>query len=126
MQPRHRTPALQDSAPDATSGGHADIPLTHEDIIALAKRLGRPASSLIVLARGNDPFYLQPARQAKARWFKEVWDLLQPDQGVHLRRLHYAIVSREDRPRKPDGFKFRKGLGPPIDRIGRGSRGRFG
>ncbi len=95
------------STDPAQADNSEDAPLTYDEIVALGKRLRRPASSLIVLAAKNDPFYLLPSRQAKARWFKnEVWDLLQPKQGVHLRRLHYALVSLAHRPVKPDGVQY--------------------
>jgi hypothetical protein len=83
--------------------------ITYEDVKALAARLGRPASTLVALAPANDPFYIAPARQALAHWFKNnVWDVLTPGHGVHLRRLHYAIVNlpSERRPQKLNGLPY--------------------
>jgi hypothetical protein len=69
--------------------------ITYDDVKALATELGRPASTLIALAPGNDPFYLAPYRQTLADWFaNEIWPLLDPDaDSVHIRRAHYLIVS---------------------------------
>jgi hypothetical protein len=85
-------------------------PITYDDIKTLAVKLGRPTSTLIALAPGNDPFYCAPARQALARWFAdEVWPLLDPDaDSVHVRRLHYLVVNQplDRRPAKLDGTAF--------------------
>jgi hypothetical protein len=62
---------------------------------ALAKELQRPVSTLIALAPANDPFYAgAPAREAGARWFAELWNRFGFGQGVHLRRIHYLLVSQ--------------------------------
>jgi hypothetical protein len=85
-------------------------PITYDDIKTLAVKLGRPTSTLIALAPGNDPFYCAPACQALARWFAdEVWPLLDPDaDSVHVRRLHYLVVNQplDRRPAKLDGTAF--------------------
>ena len=87
-----------------------DTPLTYNDIKALAAELGRPASTLIVLAPANDPFYCGPARQALAHWFaNEIWPLLDPKaDGVHIRRVHYLVVNQPPglRPAKLDGTPY--------------------
>jgi hypothetical protein len=85
-------------------------PLTYEDIKALAAKLGRPAETLIALSPSNDPFYLPPRRQTAAEWFAtEIWPLLlNIEGGVHVRRVHYVLVSlpARDRPKKPDGKAY--------------------
>jgi hypothetical protein len=85
-------------------------PITYDDIKSLAAELGRPASTLIVLAASNDPFYCGPSRQALARWFaNEIWPLLDPEaESVHIRRVHYLVVNQppELRPAKLDGTPF--------------------
>ena len=89
-------------------------PITYDDIKTLAVKLGRPASTLIALAPGNDPFYCGPARQALARWFAdEIWPLLDPEaDSVHIRRAHYLVVNQpaERRPTKLDGVLFENTL----------------
>jgi hypothetical protein len=84
-------------------------PLTYDDIKALAAELGRPASTLYVLSPHCDPFYCGPVRQALANWFAtEIWPLLDldADGGVHIRRVHYLVVSQEERPAKLDGTPY--------------------
>ena len=61
----------------------------------LAKRLCRPASTLIALAHANDPFYIGPARTAGAEWFSETWRRLDVPNGWHYRRIHYVFISQD-------------------------------
>jgi hypothetical protein len=64
----------------------------YDAIIELAAKLDRPALTLIALSDQNDPFYLNASRQAMAHWFAQIWAVLDPPDGVHLRRLHYRLV----------------------------------
>jgi hypothetical protein len=61
----------------------------------LAAELHRPLSSLIALSDDNDPYFAdRPGRRLEgAEWFKALWDRLEIPNGVHLRRLHYLLVS---------------------------------
>src|SRR5262245_61350591 len=70
-------------------------PLGYADLKELAADIGRPISSLIVLARDNDPFLAgAPGRRMeRAEWFAELWRQLEIPHGVHLRRMHYLLVS---------------------------------
>ena len=88
-----------------------DAPLTYDDIKALATALNRPAKTLIALAPGNDPFYVLPRRQTAAEWFAtEIWPLLlNPEGGIHVRRVHPVLVSLPD-VRKPDGTAYENTL----------------
>jgi len=74
----------------------------------MALALNRPAKTLFALSDSSDPFYILPAREAAAKWFADVWAVLDPPNGVHLRRLHYAIVSlpEDRRPRRLDGTAY--------------------
>jgi hypothetical protein len=66
----------------------------------MAKDLGRPVSTLIVLAGANDPFYAGlPSRLEAAKWFAKHWRRLQIRPGLHLRGVHYIFVS-QNRPIK--------------------------
>ena len=101
------------SAPDSDDDDEApddDEPVRYVDewlrcpdydaIKALSIELNRPAKTLIALSPEADPFYVMPSRHASAHWFAEIWVGLgwesvaenSPD-GVHLRRLHYRLVS---------------------------------
>jgi hypothetical protein len=61
--------------------------------------------ALTVLAKQNDPFRLDTAAgHALGRWFVDHHGLIPADQGiVHLRALHYVLVSQPGGVRKVDG-----------------------
>lgn len=70
-------------------------PLDYSDIKALAKKRGRPVTELLALAPQNDPFYAgAPARKKSAEWFAELWHCMEMKPGVHLRRIHYRLISQ--------------------------------
>ena len=72
----------------------------------LAREERRPIVDLLALARQNDPFFAgSPAQADKARWFADLWRRFGYSSGVHLRRVHYQLVSQED-PRKADGTPY--------------------
>jgi hypothetical protein len=77
----------------------------HASIKALATELGRPAASLCALAQGNDPFFIYPARRAKAEWFAALLPTLDL-RTFYLRRVHYLLVSLSPPPRWPDGRPY--------------------
>jgi len=59
---------------------------------------------LLALSRQNDPFYMGTKGDiAKAAWFAELWERFGYERGVHLRRMHYQIVSQDPLVEKPDG-----------------------
>lgn len=57
-------------------------------------------ADLLAMDPKNDPFYSgQPADVKAAEWFMDIWRMLGYDGGVHLRRIHYQVVSLKiDRP----------------------------
>jgi hypothetical protein len=57
----------------------------------LAKDLKRPASTLVVT--NEDPFQQTPGDKTKADWFADIWRR-HGVPGMHLRRLHYRLVSQ--------------------------------
>jgi hypothetical protein len=64
-------------------------------------------SDLIALAPQNDPFYVgTPGERDKARWFAEIWIRFGYSRGVHLRRVHYQLVSQSEPVNKPDGTPY--------------------
>lgn len=72
-----------------------NTPLDYSDIKALAKERGRPVKELLALAPQNDPFYAgAPARKKSAEWFAELWHRIELKPGVHLRRIHYRLISQ--------------------------------
>lgn len=79
---------------------------TYEVIKTLAKERRQRITDLIVLAPQNDPFYCgQPAQQAAAEWFAALWRRFGYRTGVHLRRVHYQLVSQGDST-LPDGRPY--------------------
>jgi len=67
----------------------------YQELKDLAAAMGRPLASLIVLAKDNDPYLAgRPGRRLDgAQWFANLWERMNIPNGVHLRRLHYLLVS---------------------------------
>jgi hypothetical protein len=65
--------------------------------------------SLTVLSKGADPFRLDtPANHVLGKWIAEqINRAFRPHQRVHIRGLHYAVLTREGGVRKPDGAIYR-------------------
>src|SRR5262247_3774863 len=79
----------------------------YDAIKALAKARRVRVADLLVLAEKNDPFYAgSPAQRAKAEWFAELWARFGYTTGVHLRRVHYRLVSGEEVYHKHDGTPY--------------------
>ncbi len=69
--------------------------MNYEEIKSLAKSMKCRVSELLALSSNNDPFYCgMPAQVEKAKWFAELWQRFGYTSGVHLRRMHYQIVSQ--------------------------------
>src|SRR5215208_2377836 len=83
------------------------LAMNYARVKALAKELGCRVPDLLVLARGNDPFYVgTPAQVAQAEWFAELWERFGSPSGVHLRRLHYRIVGLREPLSMHDGRPY--------------------
>jgi hypothetical protein len=91
----------------------------YEAIKALAAMLGQehgrrgrpmPIARLLAMSENRDPFYAgKPAQRAKGEWFAELWRRFGYTTGVHLRRVHYRLVSVEQgqsKPRRHDGAVY--------------------
>jgi hypothetical protein len=65
------------------------------DVREISKALNRPIETLLALARQNDPFFAgcTPASRHSADWFAEQYVAYAFTRGVHLRRIHYVLVS---------------------------------
>jgi hypothetical protein len=85
-----------------------DAPQTgYERIKALKQELHRNIKDLLALAPINDPFYAgSPASREKAEWFLALWEQFGFTRGVHLRRIHYRIVSVDTPILKADGLPY--------------------
>ncbi len=71
--------------------------LDYTSIKDLARQIGRPIKDLVALAVANDPFYAAvPHRRREGEWFAEIWGKFGFSEGVHLRRIHYVLVSQSE------------------------------
>jgi hypothetical protein len=75
----------------------------------LAKEHGYTVPQLLAMAPKNDPFYVgSPAQRAKAEWFAGLWERFGYTTGVHLRRVHYQLISQAEADRmKADGLPYK-------------------
>lgn len=83
-----------------------DYPRTYDDIKALAKTTKRRIPDLLAMACQNDPFYIMPAQVKQAEWFAVLWNQFNLPQGVHLRRIHYKLISQADPVLMVDGRPY--------------------
>jgi hypothetical protein len=68
----------------------------YETIKELASELcvGIGITDVLALSEDNDPFFAgRPAAVADAQWFLDVWQRFGFGRGVHLRRIHYRLVT---------------------------------
>ncbi len=90
-QPDRNKPS-QKSIPKMDSMATGASP--YEWIKNLAKEAGENIPDLLALSRNNDPFVAgTPAHIRDAEWFAEVWERYGFEEGTHLRRVHYLLVS---------------------------------
>jgi len=81
--------------------------MDYNDIKQAAKELGCSITDLIALAPQNDPFYVgTKGEHDKARWFADLWRRFGYGSGVHLRRVHYQLVSQDPPIVKPNGTVY--------------------
>src|SRR5262249_22031543 len=85
-----------------------ESPRGYDDICELAKRLKRPRGTLIALTDTNDPYYAdrEGVRIEGAHWFAAQWERVRATNGMHLRRLHYMLVSGSEPPLMPTGKRY--------------------
>src|SRR6266581_6899910 len=71
--------------------------MNYEMIKQLAKEMGCKVTDLIPLAPQNDPFYSgTPTDWAVAEWFAQLRQQFGYRDKVHIRRVHYQIVSQRN------------------------------
>lgn len=81
--------------------------MNYDLIKALAKGMKVPTTSLLALAPQNDPFYVGTERdKTLARWFLTLWQTFGYSSGVHIRRMHYQIVSQDPPVKLPNGLPY--------------------
>jgi hypothetical protein len=82
-------------------------PRGHGAIKALAAELRVPVDRLLALSQDNDPFYCgREAHSARAKWFAHLWERFAFPMGVHIRRIHYVLVSQKKPIRMLDGNAY--------------------
>jgi len=73
----------------------------------LKKKLGCRIRDLLVEDQANDPFYADlPSHRKMAEWFAKLWQDFGSPKGVHLRGLHYRLISQEN-PKKHTGETYK-------------------
>src|SRR5215217_7220615 len=100
---RRGRPLDQESPPTDPTAASVTQPLdiprgpkAHKEMARQLGIRGNSAAKLIVLAPDNDPFYKgTTAHYRDAEWFTGIWEQFGYRSGVHLRRVHYQILSNE-------------------------------
>ncbi len=81
--------------------------MSYEQIKVLAKESGQSVKDLIVLAPQNDPFYVgTPTDWALGQWFQSLWHIFNYQTKVHIRRVHYQIISQKPPVMLPNGKPY--------------------
>jgi hypothetical protein len=71
---------------------------------------------LLALSRSIDPFNADtPAKRAQAEWFASLFERYKFPVGVHLRRMHYVLVSQKKPPLLPDSEKAGRKAQPYVN-----------
>ena len=81
--------------------------MNYEEIKVLAKQVKTPVTELIALAPSNDPFYVgAPAQRIAAEWFGHIFNSFGITSNVHIRRIHYRMISQETPILIPNGKPY--------------------
>lgn len=81
--------------------------MNYDQIKELAKESGQRVSDLLALAPQNDPFYAgTPGDYLWGEWFAALWNRFGYSTGVHLRRIHYRIISQNTPVTMPNGLPY--------------------
>ncbi len=81
--------------------------MNYNEIKQLARETGQRVTDLIPLAPQNDPFYTgTPGDWALAQWFAGLWRAFNYSTKVHIRRVHYQIISQKPPVLLPNGKPY--------------------
>src|SRR5215831_7076831 len=81
--------------------------MDYSEIKQLSKQMGVRVTDLIALAPQNYPFYTgTPNDWALGQWFAGLWQAFGYADGVHLRRIHYQIISQSPAVMLPNGEPY--------------------
>jgi hypothetical protein len=99
----------------------SDGPIDYDRLKAATRTLRRPLKSLYALDDDTDPFGAgTPGRRQRAEWIAGLWPRLEFRAGVHIRRVHYKLVSLPELVTRHNGEPYQntyacwKGLGNAI------------
>ncbi len=81
-------------------------PRNYADVKALSKSTKINVPDLLAMSCLNDPVYIMPAQAVTGKWFADLWDRFNLPNGVHLRRIHYKLVSQADPVLMPNGKPY--------------------
>jgi hypothetical protein len=103
----YQTEAARDKrAAEGEASGVAQ-PCGYNKIKELADELRLPITRLLALSPSNDPFYAgSPTQLTRAQWFAALWDRFHFPYGVHLRRIHYVLISQSPPVLMTDGGAY--------------------
>jgi len=81
--------------------------MNYEIIKAAAKKAKGKVTDFLALSPNNDPFYCgSPGQLEKAEWFGTIYDKMGSPDKVHVRRVHYWLVSQDPKYKTPDGEEY--------------------
>ena len=81
--------------------------MNYNKIKSLAKAKKSTIKDLLALSPQNDPFYMGQKGQVElAEWFKDLWEQFGYEGGIHLRRIHYQILSQDPPVHLPNGMVY--------------------
>ncbi len=84
-----------------------EAPNGPQQLKALAKARGVPVSGVIAQSPDADPYYCgTDGHIAMGQWFAALWERFGYTSGVHLRRIHYQLVTREPPLPRADGAPY--------------------
>jgi hypothetical protein len=79
----------------------------YDSILEMAKEQDCPMGDLLAMSPQNDPFFAgAPASREAGEWFARLWQTYDFPQGIHIRKIHYLIVSSKTRPKLPNGKTY--------------------
>jgi hypothetical protein len=86
--------------------------INYDELKQMAKDTpGTNIADLVALAPKNDPYYTgSPGQLAKGQWFADLWNRFGYSTGIHLRRVHYQLVSQDPPILKPSGEPYENTL----------------
>jgi len=81
--------------------------MNYQQLKRLAKNTQRSVTNLLALSPKNDPFYVgTPSDILNAEWFLNLWTSFNYESGIHLRRMHYQIISQAEPVKMPNGNPY--------------------